>query len=286
MKEKIKHFRYYIIYWILFIFLSGILFYSLYIQYHKLQVSILTLDSELENQKQLLVDLQKKQGVQSYLLEDLRSRLEMANFELTILHDVKATIYLLKITDRIIKGYQDPALFKLQKIINKKIIDLQAIPVLDVEYVLLRIEKISDEIEALPILATQVKPVEDLVADHEKSAWRRFLIAVMQTLKESIIIRGHTLPALPLLPPTEQAYLVANIRSQLGQASWAVLHNQPVIYEHAISQAIIWIKQYYQEDLETVQYVLQRLSALRKVDVKPVLPDIADALKQLDELSP
>ena len=135
------------------------------------------------------------------------------------------------------------------------------------------------------MMATHVKSVEPLVVNNEKSTWKRFLIAVMQTLKESIVIRHHTLPALPLLLPTEQAYLIANIRSQLGQASWAVLHNQPVIYEHAISQAIIWIKQYYREDLEAVQDILQRLSSLKKIDIRPVLPDVSDVLKQLDELA-
>lgn len=285
MKEKTKHSISYIICCVLLIFLSGILFYSIYLQYHKMQISISKLDFELENQKQLLAALQKKERVQSYLLEDIRSRLEMANFELTSAYDVKSAVYLLRIAESMIKKAQDPTLFKLKELISKKIIDLQALPILDAEDILLRVEKISNEIEGLPIIATQIKPVESLVVDDEKSAWKRFLIAVMQTLKESIVIRYHVLPAKPLLLEAEQAYLVANIRSQLAQASWAVLHKQPVIYEHAISQTITWIKQYYREDIEAVQDVLQRLNALQKIDVRPVLPDITDALKQLDEFS-
>ena len=285
MKEKISHSKYYTIYWILFIFLCSALFYSIYTQHHKLQVSISTLDSELENQRQLLAKFQKKERIQGYLLEDIRSRLEMANFELAVLHNVKAATHLLQITEEVIKSSQDPIFFKLQKAISKKIVDLQAIPVLDVENVVLRIEKIGNEIEALPIIKSHVKPVEVAVADTEGPIWKRLVTAVIQTLKESIVIRHHTVPTLPLLPPTEQAYLINNIRSQLDQASWAVLHNQQVIYEHAISQAISWIKQYYREDIEVVQSVLQRLNALQKLDVSPVLSDISDILKQLDELS-
>ena len=285
MKEKTKNSRYYIVYCILFIFLSSILFYSIYRQYHTLQVSILALDSELENEKKVLAELQKKERVKSYLLEDIHSRLELANFELAVLHNVKAAIYLLRITERMMKRSQDLVFFGLQKSINKKIMDLQAIPVFDIESVLLRIGKISDEIEALPVIKAQVKqPIQVTVVNSDESTWKMFLIAVMQTLRESIIIRRHVLPPTPLLPPTEQAYLVINIRSQLAQASWAVLHHQPMIYERAISQAILWIKQYYREDLEAVQGVLQRLDALQKVDVRLVLSDIDDILKQLDEL--
>jgi len=167
--------------------------------------------------------------------------------------------------------YQEQIITDLQKAQSKS--QEEAKSDLDIENTVLGIEKISQEIENLPIITTQTKHAE-VPEKQEKSSntpsipqpfWKRFLEAVLEVLRSSIVVRQHTLPLEPLLAPTEQVYLVANIRSQLAQASWAALHKQPVIYEHAIAQAIRWIRQYYREDLGPVQDVLQRLVVLSRV---------------------
>ena len=170
--------------------------------------------------------------------------------------------------------YQEQIITDLQKAQSKS--QEEAKSDLDIENTVLGIEKISQEIENLPVITSQVKHTEvaEKSESQEKSSnnpvilqpfWKRFSVAVGETLRSSIIVRQHTFPLEPLLAPTEQAYLVANIRSQLAQASWAALHKRPVIYQYAIAQAIKWIRQYYREDLEPVQDVLQRLVVLSRV---------------------
>jgi uncharacterized protein HemX len=275
-----------IIYWIFFAVVLSAVMYSVYLQHQKLRLDVVRLNSELEHQKQILAGLQTAQHAQSRLLEEIRHWLEMANFELVVSRNVSAAVYLLQTAERAITHSNDSALSELQKILGKNIGALQAIPALDIENVVLRIEKISDEIGGLPLIPTQVKPAETVLPPASAlPIQERFLEAILAILRESVIIRHHALPLEPLLPPTQQAYLITNIRSQLDQASWAALHGQPLVYQHAISQAIKWIRQYYREDFTPVQDILQRLNALQKIDVKPVLPGLNDLLKKLDELS-
>lgn len=215
MKEKFSKNKVLLIILLIIVFLYAI--FLQYYKFHKLELSLTQLRSELISQEQRIIDLQR---AQSKSQEEARSNI-------------------------------------------------------DIENTVLRIEKISQEIESLPVITSQVKHTE-ILNKSEKSPnnpknlepfWRRFLGAVLEVLRSSIIVRQHTFPLEPLLAPTEQVYLVANIRSQLGQASWAVMHKQPLIYQHAMQQSIQWIRQYYREDLEPVQDVLQRLVVLSRVAI-------------------
>lgn len=282
-----------VIYWILLVVLVGVIFYADQLRYQQLQTALKQQSLQLESQQKTLSILQNKEHLHAQFAQEIRHYLEMANFEMLFYHDIPETTRLLKIAQQHIKNTNDSILLDLQQILDKDIISLQEVPNIDVENIVLRIEKISEAISGLPILSTQSKQVETKDTNPKKhedtslsrSIWQRFLAAVMQTLQESIVIHHHTLPLEPLLPPTQQAYLVANIRSQLSQASWAALHGQPKLYEHAITQSINWLRQYYREDLVPVQDILQRLSDLQKINVKPPLPDISAAIKELDELS-
>ena len=297
MKEEITQFpraKSRVIYWIFFALLFSVLIYSFYMQHQKLHMALMQLNAKLEHQgselaqqKQILQGLQIQEQAHDQLLEKIHRSLEMADFELVVSRNIPAAIHILQTAEYSIKKSHDSALLGLQETLSKDIVTLQAIPNLDIEGLVLRIEKISEEVEGLPVISTQVKSVETVVPalSLQLPVWKRFLEAVMQTLRDSIVIRHHAQQLEPLLPPAQQAYLVANIRSQLAQASWAALHSQSLLYEHAITQAIKWIEQYYRDDLGPVQDILQRLNALQKIDIKPAMPDIMDALKKLDELS-
>ena len=240
---------------------------------------------QLDKQQQILTMLQKKEEKQSNFFEKLQTSLDRAHFELVFLYNPVAAESVLKRSEAIIDAVQDLRLVPLKKTIHQVRMALQALPVMDRNAVFLDIEKIMDDINTLPILPAQETGLPVVSEARHPTVAKQFFIAMMDTLKRSVIIRHADSPLPPLLLPTQHAYLLFNLRLQLQQASWAVLHQEPVIYQAAISKTIAWIKSYYPEDAEQVRAVLRRLNALETIDLKPPLPDLTPALRQLDELS-
>jgi len=208
---------------------------------------------------------------------------KLANLNLEFERSTPLVINLLKTADQQLAVLGDPTLIHVRQALTNDISALEAAPKLDISGLILKINAISQQIPQLPVLPSKTKsiPANAAAAPIEPSAWKRSLNAVGHALSNVVVVRHLDQPIEPLLPPQEQVYLILNIQLQLSQAQWAVLHQQPEIYQQSLQQADSWIKQYFLQKETITQSVLQQLAELQNTNVKPVLPNISNSLNAI-----
>lgn len=262
----------------------------------QLQSQTQLLQQTLTQDQQTLASLQTSvqtlaapQAKTSRALSEAEYLVELANYNLHFQGDVTVAVNLLKAADQQLNLTQDPTATPVRQILANNIMTLQSIPQLDLAGMILQINAISQQVALLPIVPDQLtKPAvtqKETISSAPERVWQRGLESVGHALREVVVVRHLEQPAVPLLPPQQQVYLIQNIQLQLSQAQWALLHQQPQIYQQSLQQASSWIEQYFVSAAGT-QSVLAALVQLQKVDIKPTLPDLSATLQQIrDQLT-
>lgn len=239
----------------------------------------------IESTQTTLQNLTQPQEKRARALSEAEYLVKLASLNLDFEGNIPLVINLLNTADQQLAALNDPTLLRVRQTLTNNISSLEAVPKLDVAGLILKINAISQQIPQLPIVPTQLtKPISDQSASTvatQNSSWKRSIDAVGRALTNVVVVRHLDQPVQPLLPPQQQAYLILNIQLKLSQAQWAVLHQQPEIYQQSLQQANVWIKQYFLQKESITQSVMQQIADLQTVQVKPTLPSISDSLNAI-----
>lgn len=252
----------------------------------------------LVQQQQTIASLQntiqtlaQPQARTSRALAEAEYRVQLAQLNLTFEGNVDAVLHLLKAADAELSQLNDPTLLPIRQLISNHIATLETANRPDVAGTLVNLNTLSEQINQLPIVATQLtKPNNQNSATPINSSstmpfWQRGLESVGHALKEMVVVRRTRQPTQALISPEQEVYLIENIQLQLSQAQWAVLHKQPQIYLQSLNQALHWVQQYFVPTAPQTQQAIRTLTELQKVDIKPNYPDLTDLLKALQSES-
>jgi uroporphyrin-3 C-methyltransferase len=259
-----------------------------------LERRVFHLRSHVQQHQQILTNVQsaiqtlsQPQEKRTRALTEADYLVRLADLSLDFENNIPLTINLLKMADEQLGALNDPTLTRVRQTLTEDITTLQAVPKVDLSGLILKINAISDQIPQLPIIPTELsKPAAETALTSPQttqptSVWVRGLDAVGRAFKNVVVVRHLEQPVEPLLPPQQRAYLVLNIQSKLSQAEWAVLHQQPEIYQQSLRQVIAWVQQYFTQNATITQSVLQELTELQKANVKPVKPTISNSLNAI-----
>lgn len=222
-----------------------------------------------------------------WVLAEAEYLIRLAEFSLTFQSNVPVAVKLLTLADQHIKSLADPSMLPLRQALANDITTLNAIPDVDTTGLITKLNALSLEIAQLPVIpsqaiSTQTADVMQQSMVKQQSLWHKFWANISQSLKNVVIIRRQT-AITPLLSPQQQAYLIENVRLQIAQAQWAVLHQQPAIYQQSLIQAIQWLKDYFVQSSNSTQSVISALENLQTVTIKPTVPDLSVTLKLLPQ---
>jgi len=226
----------------------------------------------------------------TWKLAEAKYLLQLANYSLTFSHNVPVTIKLLQSTDKRVASLGDPSLISLRRSLAENIAALKAVPKVDTTGLILRIDALSDQVANIPMAPQTIdKPTEQSVSEDSVSKnklheiWQEFVTNSWDSLKKVVVVRHLEKPVVPMLPPAQHAYLVANVRWQLSQAQWAVLHNNPVIYQKSLQLTENWVAQYFTVESTAKTSMLKSLGELAKQNIQPALPNISSSLSLLNK---
>ena len=110
------------------------------------------------------------------------------------------------------------------------------------------------------------------------------LVGIWNNIKSLVIIRHHTRPTVPLLPPEQRYFLSENLRLQLEEARLALLRGDSTDYRQRLATAEQWIREYFDPDSPVTRSALETLAKLAKEDVAPALPDISAVVRNLNRV--
>ncbi|MDO6526007.1 uroporphyrinogen-III C-methyltransferase [Motilimonas sp. 1_MG-2023] len=225
-----------------------------------------------------------------WMLAEAEYLMRMAGRKLWLEHDVKSSIALLLATDQRITELSDPSLNPLRQAIINDISQLEALPDLDKDGLVLRLTSLEQQIDKLNIAGIKLPEVlteTDNTLSSDISDWQDNLKKSWRSFADSFItIERRDGKVEALLAPDQAWYLKENIKNQLVKAQLAVYREHQAIYTESLEKAASWINQYYDQNNPNTQYLVESLTELSKKAItvqypdqlksKPILEDVID----------
>jgi uroporphyrin-III C-methyltransferase len=245
---------------------------------NELQLSLKQAQDNISNQQQMISEMRNAESGKKdrWLINEAQYLTNLANDNLQVGDNIELVITLLQAADQDLSQVPDPNLTTIRKALADDIAALQAVEKVDLTSIYLQISALSGQVEKLPVISLKAaNPDEN---DKQKSDqevwWKRGLHQSWQVIKPLIVIRHNVSGAAPFVTPDQQAFLYQNLHAIFEQAKSAVVHKQPAIYLASLQQASAWIKQYFIQQSAVTNAVLNNISQLQAIDIKPKLPTI------------
>lgn len=243
--------------------------------------------SSTQNQVQVIkndlrsVMQQRLYQKQDWLLLKARHYLELAQINAHWSDDQQTTIALLQQADNLVRTISDQQLFKVRQAIAQEIAQLQALPKIDTAGLLSQLDAAENTIANLPIKhPLQRAPINNVNND----SWRQKLRDSMNVLEKLVVVRHNDEDIQPLLSPLHQTLERDSIRINLQEAEWALLQNNPKIYQLSIAQALNEINRAFDENATITQALIKQLQGLQQEKLETVKPTIDQSLLLLNQL--
>ena len=251
-------------------------------QLQQQQKSFTSIQSNLDQILRTTTDRTKQR-----VLSQVSYLLQLANLHLNIGHDVKTSTKLLNLANQRIQKLDDSSLFTLKHALANDLEKLKNARSIDTTTLILRLDSLNDKIQQLKMIpqhlarATTKQP-QKVTQDTSQLPWYKKFWSSLGSLKDLVIIRHYQKPKMPLITPQQVSFLKENIQVKISQAEWAVLHQQPKLYQHSLQMVQQWTSTYFLDSSAT-KAVRDKLAQLQKINIKPGVPDISDSLNALDK---
>lgn len=260
-----------------------------------LQSRINNLEQELQHTRQSLTaennDLKTTMNTVSeklgrtttaWRLAEVEYLLTVANHRLNLVQDRPTAIAVFETADERLLAIGDPGLLSVRKAIANELNLLRSISEPDLTGMALSLSSLANEVEKMPLIFKE--RVDLATGDKQKAkpeSWREIPAAMWEEIKGLVVIRRHTQPTEPLLPPTEAWFLHQNLRLKLEQAQLALLRRDTALFRKNLEEANVWIQTFFDGDSAAVNNATTTLDSLAKVELKLDIPDVSGSLREL-----
>lgn len=230
-----------------------------------------------KNQLELQQLTQGKEGnAIGWIIAEIDYLVQQANLVLQTNHDKTVALSLLQAAYQKIMNNSDIRLYPINQALNHDINALQTAPAVDRAELLSRLTNINQQIQQLPLVPNylnQKATSEPITKNNttQVSPWQIALAKSLEMMRQIVIIQKHQ-AVTPLLSDEQALFLRQNIMLMLGQAQWAVLQNNQVIYNKSLQQTIEWLQRFFIVNPSTNQTLLAQLKELQKININPALP--------------
>jgi len=226
-----------------------------------------------------------------WLVGEAEYLVKLAANRLTLETDIKTAITALSSADARLLEAGDPGLLLLRQEISNNIVKLQALPVIDVNGISIKISSIIQQIDYLPLVTPEPDNIKqkleleqtdsDTNNTNSKPAinWKSVTTKVVSDLLSLVRVRKHDQVIQPLLTPEQRFFLTQNLKLQLEQARTALLHQQQRTFRERLTKSIEWIKEYFDQSKSATQSAITILTDLNKVNLTQRTPDLSYALQ-------
>ena len=222
-----------------------------------------------------------------WLVAESEYLIRVANHRLLLERDVKSALAALKSADGRLFDTQDPYWIPVRNQLAREIASLEAIQVVDVAGLRLRLNTLGEAIVQMPILKPEPTATSTLSTPKEAKAevkyWSEVWDDMSQRLASLITIRSVERPPGPLLEPEQAAYLQQNLLLKLEGVKLALLRGEAQLYRDGLKATRVWIESFYDTGSPATREVLRHLTALHEVQIRPDLPDLTNSLQSLQQ---
>ncbi|HDS3832478.1 TPA: uroporphyrinogen-III C-methyltransferase [Legionella pneumophila] len=223
-----------------------------------------------------------------WLLLKARYYLELAQINVHWSDNFNTSVALLQQADALLKGMNIPKIFTIRQTIAKEIAQLKSISVVDITGILSQLDAAQAAINNLSIqsVVDQQEVLNHITKSEEsgKTGWRNRLQDSVNFLEKLVVIRRHNENIQPLISPLYESAIKENIRLNLQEAQWAILSNNPAVYQFALNQAIANLKRVFNESSQNTDALIKQLSTLQNVKLTQEKPVVGQAIPLINQM--
>lgn len=219
-------------------------------------------------------------GVTSYREDEVAALLRLAQIQLTVMRDPRASERALKLADRLLAEMQEPRFAPVRAALAKEIQALAAVPQPDIDGAAAQLAALAGHVGALPLAEARLIKPPAAATTAKGWSWRRLGEAFKRAFSPLVVVRHGPL-ARPLLPPREGWFLRENLRLSLTAARVALLERDETGYRASLDEAQRWLAEWFDPRAPAVIAAQATLSRLAKLALNPPLPTLGAALSAL-----
>ncbi len=214
--------------------------------------------------------------------------MQVANHRLQLESDITTAISALQAADQRLLDIGDPGWTATRELLAAEIIALKNAGVIDQVGLSAKLAAMAGQVKSLKMVglrpanqvAGSLEPEPSAVPQRNldtllKDGWEGF--------KSVMVVRRHNKPVTAMLPPEQHYFVYRNLELQLESARLALLRRNQPLYDGTLETAARWLQEFFDTDAAATVAMQQQLEVMRRVRVKPELPDITGSLLNLQQ---
>lgn len=232
-----------------------------------------------------LVGLQQRDN--RWLNAEAAYLMRLANYKVTVEHDVQTAVQMLQTIERLLADQLDTAARSALSSVTADRASLQSVNMPDKLSLSARIDELLQKLDAISITASREQSYQQGIQGSQTSvvAQERGWVAALTDLLRSIFVwRKVDTSVSDYLPPDEETLVKEQIRLQFEQARTAVIQASQSLFEHALLQVEAGLQRYFVQDSEQARQLLTEVQQLRAQRIVPRLPDLSGSLVLIEQL--
>ncbi len=264
-------------------------------QAHNTQLNRLKTSIE-RNTENSIMELQKQQQQQmaslrqnqpsDWLLQEAEYLIRVAARSLWLEKNTSTAINLLTDADQRIQELNDPQFLELRQIIQQDIAQLQLLPTLNIDEIILKLMALDQQIKQLPLFA--IKKFDSDAANTsneltgEISDWRENLAKTWHKITEKFLtVSRKTSNEKPLISPQFQQNLRENLSLKIQTAIWAASKAKQSIYRESLTDVNNWLNDYFDMSATANKNFSQNISLLQQQVISADYPNKFNSLSKI-----
>lgn len=257
---------------------------------------ISSIEAKNEALRDDILEVTAKQALRGDDATDLRVlyqveyMLKLAEIKLNFDRDVGSAIKLFESTDSLLAASGSRLLLPLREVLAEEIIQLSAVPTVDIGEIQIQLFSISRRIDALNVLGfaefrrlTQKKAVFEVFSKEELSLsrWNSFI----ELLGEVFVWRQYNSD---VMPKTEGLNAILNDRRRvnllLQEANFALSTRNEELFQLSVLKMLDWFERSVLLDSEQIQPIFRDIQSLQDLQLRPKLPNIRQGMALTTQL--
>jgi len=236
--------------------------------------------------------LEQQLGTSSedWLLAEVEYLLRLANQRVAMEDNVAGAVALLESADEIISEAQGIVAFDLRQSIANDIAALRAVSDADIQGIFVQLGAISGQVESLEqknLKFASTASIPLVVAEEDQTVAARMLALLrrgVERVMNLVDYRASGDVVRPILPPAEEYYLKQNLLLKIQLAQLGLLKGNQDIFAKSLSDAVVWVDQYFDPDLASTKSARATLASLSQIKISRDLPDVSGSLREIRKM--
>ncbi|MBA2709922.1 MAG: uroporphyrinogen-III C-methyltransferase [Tatlockia sp.] len=223
---------------------------------------------------------------EDWLLLKARYYLELAQINAYWSNDQQATIALLHQADSLLATNANQQIFPVRQAIAIEISELQALPKVDIPGLLSQLDAVQNALPKLQLIQPihEASTSETNPINNDSKPWDEQLKNSIGAIEKLVTIRHHDEDIKPLLSPLHQRLVRDSIQLNLQEAQWAILQNNPKVFQLALSQALEQIKRSFNVNTDSTKALITQLQGLQQTNLSTSKIKLEKSLTLLNQL--